>query len=312
MVGDMSTPLTQLMWNRGAEYAAGNNGVVEEWMGICHGWAPASFMLDRPTQAVKIIAADGRTPITFYPSDIKALGSLLWAEAGPASRFIGGRCDDKKPKKDTNGRLTSPECFDNNPGTWHQAVVNQIGVSHRGMVLDATYDYEVWNQPVLGYSYTYFNPVLMKPVEKLEEARVALTAYEKDKFHDYRSKEAVAVVGIVMDLTYIAETQPTHSPIDSPDLDASSRVRYVYDLELDAKGRIVGGEWYQNAHPDFLWTPDSQAHAMTHADRFASGAWDIAKPVPETWRKAAAISSPTGAPLGKIVEALIKASHVEK
>ena len=32
-----------------------------------------------------------------------------------------------------------------------------------------------------------------------------------------------------------------------------SRARYLYTLELDSTGKIIGGEWHQNAHPDFLW-----------------------------------------------------------
>ena len=44
-------------------------------MGICHGWAPAAFMVQRPTKMVEVLAADGKTKIKFYPSDIKALAN---------------------------------------------------------------------------------------------------------------------------------------------------------------------------------------------------------------------------------------------
>src|SRR6185436_9002354 len=98
---------------------------------------------------------DGKTPLLFYPSDLKGLASLLWATTDPPSRGVGGRCEDTNPKKDRNGRVISPACFDSNPGTWHLAVVNQIGVAKRSMVIDATYDFEVWNQPVYGYRYRY-------------------------------------------------------------------------------------------------------------------------------------------------------------
>ncbi|MCI5209969.1 MAG: hypothetical protein D3910_14495, partial [Candidatus Electrothrix sp. ATG2] len=142
LVGDTNMTLTGKMWDAGKTYYR-RNGKVEPWMGLCHGWAPAAYMLARPTAAATVLAADGKTFITFYPSDIKALATLLWAKVRTTSRFIGGRCNDKDPAVDPQtGRILSQKCFDTNPGTWHLAVVNQIGASRRSRVLDATSDYE--------------------------------------------------------------------------------------------------------------------------------------------------------------------------
>ena len=158
LVGDPDGTLTTAMWAQGRGFYE-RSGEVESWMGICHGWAPAAYMLPRPTRYVDALAADGRTKLRFYPSDIKALASLLWANAATLSRFIGSRANDKDPPMDANGRLLSARAFDTNPGTWHMSVVNQIGVARRSFVIDATYDYEVWNQPVYSYRYSYFNPL---------------------------------------------------------------------------------------------------------------------------------------------------------
>ncbi|MBI2711992.1 MAG: hypothetical protein HYX41_03865 [Bdellovibrio sp.] len=54
LVGDPNWTLTVAMANDGAKYGGGN---VETWMGICHGWAPAAFMLSRPQNAVTLTAA---------------------------------------------------------------------------------------------------------------------------------------------------------------------------------------------------------------------------------------------------------------
>src|SRR5262249_19903522 len=145
-------------------------GKVEEWMGICDGWAAASYMLDRPTNAVKTVAVDG-TSLTFYPSDIKALASQLWAHPAPSRgyRSAGGRCYKKNPATDEYGRIVDQDCFDTNPGTLHLAVVNQIGVKERSFVFDATYDYEVWNQPMYAYFARYFNPQKGTWQERLED-----------------------------------------------------------------------------------------------------------------------------------------------
>ena len=48
------------------------------WFGICDGWSPASIYLPRPVHAVTVTGALGHK-ITFFPDDLKALGSYLFA-----------------------------------------------------------------------------------------------------------------------------------------------------------------------------------------------------------------------------------------
>jgi hypothetical protein len=306
LVGDTNGTLTRRQWSDG-KYFYDAHGSVETWMGICHGWAPAAYMLARPRKSVVAKTPNG-IAITFYPSDIKALGSLLWANVRSASRFIGGRCNDQNPAKDpVTGRVTSSTCFDTNPGTWHLAVVNQIGASKRSMVMDVTYDYEVWNQPTYGYEYSYFNPQTRTQASTLAGATVSKAAFTSDKFKAYRSSRAVSFVGVAMRVSYVVETSPSQRPDDNPSYDAIQSADYHYDLELDASGKIIGGEWYTNKHPDFLWTPPKGTRATTHYDHLATGAWQRGQAVPPNWRTAAQQSSKTdGAPLAAIVEQLIQ------
>jgi hypothetical protein len=310
LIGDAQGHLTEAMWDEGERYFQ-SSGKVERWMGICHGWAPAAYMLPRPGAAITVLAADGRTKITFLPSDLKALGSLVWAKAGPSTRFIGGRCNDKSPATDEIGRVTSTTCFDTNPGTFHMALVNQIGVRKRSFILDATFDYEVWNQPILSYTYTYFNPKTRKPVRTLAEAKVARSELSGDRFAKYRSEKATHLVGVGLKLAYVAETMPSPDKSDSQANDFAKTVSYTYDLELDANGKILGGEWYTNAHPDFLWTPPPGAMAKATTDSAATGDWDD-DTMPETWRRAAIAAARNGQPLGKLVATLIGWSHAKQ
>lgn len=305
LVGDARGTLTSGMWSEGKWYHD-RNGSVETWMGLCHGWAPAAYMLPRPRRVVTVKAADGRLDIRFYPSDIKALATLLWANARTSSRFIGSRSNDKDPETDEVGRVISPAVFDTNPGTWHMSVVNQIGVAKRSFIIDATYDYEVWNQPMVGYEYSYWNPQRMEFATNLHDATVERAQFTSDRFKRYRSSSFTAVVGVAMKTTYVVETSPSHRTSDDASQDAANSVNYLYDLELDASGKILGGEWYQNAHPDFLWTPPPGARAVTPGEQYATGSWNPRMPVPASWRSAAARMSARKLPLAKIVERLIQ------
>jgi hypothetical protein len=172
--------------------------------------------------------------------------------------------------------------------------------------MDASYDERIWNQPVVGYTYHYFNPQSMKQVHALEDAKMSISDFSHDKFKRYRSKNARYVVGIMMDLTYVAETRPSHSHEDSPDRDHLRTIRYVYDLELDASENIIGGEWYMNQHPDFLWVPTPGAHAVSDYERLATESWDMNGILPASWQSAAREASADGIPLAKLVEAMIK------
>ncbi|MCA9690995.1 MAG: hypothetical protein KC636_15420, partial [Myxococcales bacterium] len=233
LVGDRSGTLTERMWEMGRYYYE-RDGKVEPWMGICHGWSPAAYMLARPRRAVDVVAPDGTTKIRFYPADIKALASLLWAQVAPNSRFIGGRFNEPDPEQDSNGRIIAQSAFDTNPGTLHLSVVNQIGVSQRSFVIDATYDYEVWNQPVSEYKYSYFNPLTRKFSASLTRAQVAYDDFKsEDKFKKYRSDDVRSIVGVYMQLSYMVEVHPRQRDVDGPGHDAFNTAKYMYDLELD-------------------------------------------------------------------------------
>lgn len=308
LIGDDSGNLTRIMWEEGKGYYD-QSGKVETWMGICHGWAPAAYMLDRPQKSIVLKAADGRD-ITFYPSDIKSLATLLWANRMPTTRFIGGRCNEKEPKQDESGRIISQEAFDTNPGTWHQSVVNQIGVAKRSLVLDVTFDYEVWNQPIHAYTYRYFNPQSYTYADSLEAAKVSKAEFTADRFKQYRSSRAVDFVGVHMELSYVVETDPNQNETDTPDQDLIRKVDYYYDLEIKSNNWIVGGEWYTNKHPDFLWTPAPDARAVTSYDRLVSGDWESAGVLPSSWQVAAKQAAVTErSPLAVIVEKMIKRSR---
>ena len=310
LVGDDNFSFTKAMFRAGEGYY-NQSGRIAGWMGICHGWAPASYMLPRPVKAIEVTAADGVTKLEFIPSDLKALASQLWAAGSQRTKFIGGRCNSKDPRMDSNGRILDDKCFDNNPGTWHKAVVSQVGKNKMSFTMDATFDFEVWNHPVTSYNYSYFNPITMEEVDTLEEAIVRRRDHRDDKFSRYRSRRARYLVGIKMEVEYLVETWPTNNKTDSHEEDAHNYAYYAYDLELDRNYNIIGGEWYQNKHPDFLWTPYDNSHARSTADRYLPDTLDINNLSQYNLPRLAPYASGRGQPIGKLVEALLEAANVQ-
>jgi hypothetical protein len=251
LIGDHSYTLTRSLWSEGNRYMQ-QYGKVPTWVGYCHGWAPASFMYFEPTKAVEVESPSGQT-VRFTPTDVKALASLSWGEAPPPVGFIGDVCRKTDVKQDANGRILDPVCFDVNPGAWHIGLVNQVGIQNRAMVMDSTFNREIWNFPINGYRYKYFNPQTLRESPRLAGAMIPLTQFTIDKFKKYRSPKAVYVVGIALDIGYSAELEPTTA--EGPRDVKKKVVRFLYDLELNADKEIIGGEWYSNHHPDFVWNP---------------------------------------------------------
>jgi hypothetical protein len=198
--------------------------------------------------------------------------------------------------------------LDSNPATWHLGVVNQIGVSRRGMIMDLDPTYEVWNQPVLAYHYTYFNPITGVMTPSIASARAKLADFSNDPFQGYRAEGATQVIGIEMNVTYVSEDYASVSPTNTPAQDRLEAATFRYDLELDPSGRIIGGEWYDKSHPDFLWTPPAGERSVSEIDSLVEGPdqWSGWAPLPASWAEAARQGSARLEPLSRIVEALFQ------
>lgn len=310
LMGDTNYTLTKNMLAAGSSFQK-SYGKVEDWMGLCHGWSPASYMLPRPSKALSL-SVEGGAELTFLPTDLKALATLLWSNGKQQNRFVGGRCNKKNPEKDrVTGKILDQNCFDTNPGSWHMSVVSQIGNLKRPMVMDATYDYEVWNHPIVSYSYSYFNPKTMVDTQDLNSAKVPVGSLNFfDKFKDYRSLRAKTIVGVSMEVEFLVETMPSERTADSPSYDRTKRVHYTYDLELDEEGRIIGGEWYTNKHPDFLWTPYENSKATSVVDDYISfNRLPLEMLRDPRLQSLAPYASENGQPIGKVVEALLRAAN---
>ncbi|MCB9622006.1 MAG: proprotein convertase P-domain-containing protein [Sandaracinus sp.] len=216
---------------------------VETWWGLCHAWVPAALLEDRPLRAVE------HNGVTFEVGDMEAL--LIAAYNRAPADMIGGRCNlgsgDTQIERDEQGRAIAVECRDSNPGALHVIVTNFLGLQRKGFAFDRTYDYEVWNQPVVGYEIT-----------KQEEITVAraneLLGLTGDTYTF--NADAAKLYEINLAVNWITESHAGVTPNESSRYTRTDR--YTYILEVDAEGKIIGGEYTgrsRTQHPDFLWNP---------------------------------------------------------
>jgi hypothetical protein len=218
-VGDPSMPL----YTNEAERTNPNDGA---WFGICHGWAPASLAWMEPKAIVVKSAAGIEVP--FAASDIKALLSLHAADYSDAEeRVLASRCNINLAAHPEAANRS--ECSDTNAGAFHIVLTNLIGIQKKGFVSDVTRDIEVWNQPVSGYKTRFVS-------ETTGHSRGAAPG-------------TVREITVETEMFYGAELSPMWSAI-GPNL--KSKV-YNYRLEINSSGEIIGGAWFSDDRPDFLW-----------------------------------------------------------
>lgn len=268
-VGDQSFTMTNE--EKGEGELLLENGDVPEWEGICDGWSAAAIMTPSPTKPVRTTGPEGLS-IDWYPADIRALLSMAWAHGDFTSNDIGGHCDQKTVSLYPNGRIQDDECFQTNPATFHLALGNMLGVARQSFVMDASFDLEVWNQALVRYQFTYFNP--LDPKQRSADWHAVAVDYDddfkaQDRFQEpltrgtkthgsYDDSKIQKVVGVIATVEYANEYSPANAPVAAAD--QTARVTYTYDLELSPdpdSGVLIpqGGEWQNNTHPNFLWVP---------------------------------------------------------
>jgi len=266
LVGDYNFTLTNKMKQEGNYVVKDEDGDVPEWMGICHGWAPASYLYKAPVKAAKVMAADGKTMIEFLPDDIKALATLFWAETRYKTRFMGGRCkytDIKEiPSDPETGIWEEDTCYSVNPASFMIVLGNQIEIRRKNLVFDPEINGEIWNQPVYGYRLRYYNLLTDEVHKTPSQSKVLISKVQSlnNKLFNYMiskkdpKSQFYLAVNITVDFVY--ENFPYHGI--KPSRNTNQQISYSFVLELDENENITGGEWLDNFHPNFIWTLDER------------------------------------------------------
>ena len=216
----------------------GNDGVAT-WWGTCHAWSPAALLAPEPQHAVTL---DG---VTFEVADIKAL--IQNAYDRTSAVMLGGRCNAKEIEHTVTGSAND-ECSDVNPGALHVILTNFLGINQMPLVEDRTANFEVWNQPVLGYQVTQ-----QREVSKTA-ANECVGSSETRKWTYNPDAKKLYEVRVTVD--YLVEGYAEARPVGFAN--NTSQDDYHYILELNSDGKVIGGRYCTdstNSHIDFLWSP---------------------------------------------------------
>jgi disulfide oxidoreductase YuzD len=290
VAGDHDMTLTKYSWDLGDKASTFRS--VPTWRGICDGWSAASQMMPRPTKSVTLSTPSG-TPITFYPEDIKALGSLSYSRSQENVTFLGKRCS-------TVLGIFKANCKGTNAAAFHKALINRVGHLKKTFIADVSPGSEVWNYPVQSYKITYLNVFSKNESNNFREQMERFEDKERFKKHGQRHDNTYAIVGVKAQVSYINMREANLLETDSTAQDSVLEKTYLYDLELDVNYNIIGGEWSQKDIPDFIWAPGDRTYPLAEVEK---------RSIPTTAREmteAAKIASKNGQPLSIIVEKLFE------
>jgi hypothetical protein len=217
----------------------------QDWAGHCNGYSASAQRHAEPRNSVK------RGAVIFTPLDIKAL--LAEVHMSAKFYFLGGnRCalSESARLPSANGRgeiLALDDCDDVNPGTFHLAIANWIGLKNQVIIMDRSPKDQVWNFPYFKYA-TSFKSVSASEAMRLVSG-VASTSYKYNlKAANFRSVTTTVTHAVAY------ETESLTKNVLAERRHASQN--YTYIIELDDYGRIIGGEWTGESvqkHPDFIW-----------------------------------------------------------
>ncbi len=126
-------------------------------------------------------------------------------------------------------------------------MTNFLGLTQLPLIEDRTANYEVWNQPVVGYEVTKQAKV---------SASAANTCVGNTGTSWTYNTAAKDLYEVKMTVSYVVEGYPSTRPVGYRDNISTDDYHYI--LELNSAGKIIGGRFCtdsENAHVDFLWSP---------------------------------------------------------
>ena len=304
LFGDPNFSLTNYMKSQGYQYMTNND--IPSWLGLCNGWAPASYLEPRCNKSVTITAYDNVTQITFLPDDLEALATLFYAQSSYNIKMVGNRCSD----------TSDASCTIMNAGVFVIVIANQIGIRKENLIFEPKVDSEIWNFPAFAYTFQFYSPLqrsnrqysytltwdmLILPSSISSSDSLFIKAKQSSSY-----SHTSYYTGTRLCIKYTGEDYPYHSDTVWDDTIGE----YCYDivLALSSEYKVIDGFWDQEDIPTYMWTPQNKESIMGVYDGYVSefdgSSEDIARVRPY-----AIYSARRGTVLKKVMEFLINASQ---
>jgi hypothetical protein len=231
--GRYDYPTVAKVWDQTGENS-------KDWHGICHGAAPAGLHHKEPTGKT-MVNADG-IRINFKSSDAKALLAYYYAKISDLrSTQIGRRCKAGRFSPLRSGR----NCKDVHPAALHIIMTNRLGLTSKGFIADIDRLKAVWNHVAVKYKSTIL--AKLSPETGVPGTRVRVKVQSK--------------------VSYTGGVDPSEFAILGTQNEKWDTRTYVYILDLDNRGRIIGGSWASKQRPDFIWIKDRETFDDTYYGR---------------------------------------------
>jgi hypothetical protein len=190
---------------------------ASSWTGLCHGWAEAS--ITHPPPKEKTVVNSDKISVSFGYSDLGGILSHYYGTMRGRVKFLGKRC------RSTDSNTVA--CSGINAGSFHIVITNFIE-KQKSFIIDVSRGKEVWNHPVAGYEY--------KVIDERAPSKNA-------------SYLAIREVKVKMEMSYMLSSLESWRRKEiKPGIK-----NYIYWLELDENGQVVGGSWVTHERPDFAW-----------------------------------------------------------
>ena len=176
-------------------------------------------------------------------------------------------------------------------------------------MVDASPGKEVWNYPVSKYEFTYAQPITGVTSADWKAVRIPLLGNE-DKIirGKKRAEGTVYVVAVIAKVSTMDMRTTNLSAYDDVAADVQQELTWSYDLELDAQGRVLGGEWTKKNGPDFIWAPREDSRPVSVAEARTRLSFDANRGVTAALQAAALQASAAAQPLAVIVDKLFELS----
>lgn len=314
-----NTSLTYRLFEMGDYIREQFNGLTF-WTGMCHGWGPAATSSRAPLKTVRVQSVDGKYIIPFYPNDIKTLLTTAFANNTKAfvnderiqtssdptrwhedniMPIVGNACRVKRPRLDSRTGRVSTNCEDVNPAFWHVTMLNMLGRHKQGLVVDIDHNEKVNNHPTAGYEIEYINLATLERSKSIQEALETIDDLPYGR--GGRHPDIHYFVGVEMKVEFVDYQFFNKKNARVSKMQKLKDRSFVYALEINQQGDIVGGQWVNDMHessngdrrftpghkPDFIWYAPKGMKAPAYYESQATGRWEEGEPLPSSWATAA-------------------------